>query len=193
MTGGGGWTGSTGSTACCVCGGAAMLGAAGSTAGAFGAGASCTGASFTGAFGTGASCTGASTSSGAGALGSGATGAVVTTWSVSGLANAGATPPVSAVSEITTPEARTATTLRLKQNSSGALISASTPLDIKQQWRDHPPLLPCAAISPNAGPGPAVAAALLIHRWFARTVTADRRMLGRRVLHASRGPPCHTS
>jgi hypothetical protein len=56
VSGGGG--GSIGSTACCVCGGgAATLGAAGRIAGAFGAGASCVGASAssgTCAFGSGA-------------------------------------------------------------------------------------------------------------------------------------------
>jgi hypothetical protein len=63
VTGGGG--GSTGSTASCVCGGgAATLGAAGRIAGAFGAG---------------ASCVGASASSGTCAFGSGAGAVVVTT------------------------------------------------------------------------------------------------------------------
>jgi hypothetical protein len=62
-TGGGGATGSTGSTACCVCGGASKLGAAGRIAGAFG----------------GACCAGASVSSATGTFGSGAGAVVVTT------------------------------------------------------------------------------------------------------------------
>ena len=60
---------------------------------------------------------------GAGAMVAGAQGG----GSNSGLANAGAIPPVSAVREITTPDARTATTLRLEQISNGALICATTP------------------------------------------------------------------
>jgi hypothetical protein len=104
--------GADGSTACCVCGGASTIGAAGGVADAFG----------------GACCAGASVSSGAWTFGSGAGAVVVTTWSVSGLANAGVTPPVSAVREITTPVAKTATTLRLEQISSGAPMCASTPL-----------------------------------------------------------------
>ena len=96
--------GAGGATACCVCGGDSMLGAAGSGAGAFG----------------GASGGGAWVASVTGTFGSGAGAVVVTTVSVSGLANAGAIPPVSAVREITTPDARTATTLRLEQISSGA-------------------------------------------------------------------------
>jgi hypothetical protein len=105
--------GATGSIACCVCCcvcGGDSTGAAGAMAGAFG----------------GACAAGASVSSATGALGSGAA-VVVMTGSVSGLANAGATPPVSAVSEITTPVARTATTPRFEQISSGAPICASTP------------------------------------------------------------------
>ena len=107
--------GATGSIACCVCCcvcGGDSTGAAGAMAGAFG----------------GACGAGASVSSATGAFGSGAGAVVVTTGSVSGFANAGATPPVSAVREITTPVARTATTLRLEQISSGAPICASTPL-----------------------------------------------------------------
>src|ERR1700720_1121482 len=96
--------GAGGATACCVCGGDSMLGAAGSGAGAFG----------------GASGGGAWVASVTGTFGSGAGAVVVTTVSVSGLANAGAIPPVSAVREITTPDARTATTLRLAQIPSGA-------------------------------------------------------------------------
>ena len=51
------------------------------------------------------------------------TGAVVvtgTTGSVPGSANAGAIPPVSAVREMTTPDAKTAQTVRLRQISNGA-------------------------------------------------------------------------
>jgi hypothetical protein len=107
--------GATGSTTCgvgcCVCG-AGSTGAAGATAGAFG----------------GACGAGASVSSATGAFGSGAAAVVVMTGSVSGLANAGATPPVRAVREITTPVAKTATTPRFEQISSGAPICASTPL-----------------------------------------------------------------
>jgi hypothetical protein len=128
--GGGGWT------ACCVCGGASTLGATGNGAGAFGGG---------------ASCDGASTSTGACTFGSGAGTVVVTTGSVFGLAYAGAIPPVSAVREITTPDAKTATTLRLEQNSSGALICASTPLTSRSVAVSSP-LLPCAANPPTLGP-----------------------------------------
>jgi len=107
--------GATGSTTCCVgccvCG-AGSTGAAGAKAGAFG----------------GACGAGGSVSSTTGAFGSGAAAVVVITGSVSGLANAGATPPVKAVREITTPVARTATTPRFEQISSGAPICASTPL-----------------------------------------------------------------
>jgi hypothetical protein len=81
-----------------------MLGGAGGGAGAFG----------------GASADGASVSSVTCTFGSGAGTVVVTTGSVPGLANAGAIPPVSAAREITNPDARTATTLRLGQISSGA-------------------------------------------------------------------------
>jgi hypothetical protein len=135
--------GASGSTACCVRGGDSTLGAAGSVTGAFG----------------GASCDGASVASGAATFGSGAGTVVVTTVSVSGLANAGAIPPVSAVREITTPDARTATTLRLEQISSGAPMCSDSSY-LAEQRRFDPPLLPTAAISPNAGPGPAAAAAL---------------------------------
>jgi hypothetical protein len=103
-------TGATGGAgACCVCGGDSMLGGAGGGAGSFG----------------GASADGASVPSVTCTFGSGAGTVVVTTevvseGSVPGFANAGAIPPVSAAREITTPDARTATTLRLEQISSGA-------------------------------------------------------------------------
>jgi hypothetical protein len=113
----------------CDVGGAATCGAAESTAGAggftvvvgvTGATGAAGGAGGAGAFG-GASADGASVSSVACAFGSGAgTVVVVTEGSVPGFANAGAIPPVSAVREITNPDARTATTLRLEQISSGA-------------------------------------------------------------------------
>ena len=67
-----------------------------------------------------------------------------------GFANAGAIPPVSAVREMTTPDARTATTPRLEQNSIGARIVHSTPSGLKERRGSPPP--PCAATkSPNAG------------------------------------------
>jgi hypothetical protein len=131
VTGGGG-----GSTACCVCGGASTLGATGSGAGAFGGG---------------TSCDGASTAAGACTFGSGAGAVVVTTGSVFGLANAGAIPPVSAVREITTPDARTATTLRLEQNSCGALICASTPLT-SRRVADCSATAAMRSLSPTLGP-----------------------------------------
>lgn len=78
-------------------------------------GASTLGGVCTGAFGGGA-CVGASAAvvcSGATTSGSGAGTVVVgTTGSVGGLAKAGATPPVRAVREMTTPNASPATTLR---------------------------------------------------------------------------------
>jgi hypothetical protein len=55
-------------------------------------------------------------------VGSGAIVVVGTTGSVPGSANAGAIPPVSAVSEMTTPDASTAQTVRLRQISNGARI-----------------------------------------------------------------------
>jgi hypothetical protein len=101
--------GAGGASACCVCGGDSMLGGAGGGAGAFG----------------GTSADGAAVSSVTCTFGSGAATVVVATGvvsegSVPGFANAGAIPPVSAVREITNPDARTATTLRLEQISSGA-------------------------------------------------------------------------
>jgi hypothetical protein len=96
-----------------VWGGASTLGAAGSVTGAFG-GASRTGASCT----TGAS---AAFVGGADASGSGtATVVVGPEGSVSGFAYAGATPPVSAVREITRPDARVAKAVRFEHNSPGA-------------------------------------------------------------------------
>jgi hypothetical protein len=159
--------GAGGSTACSVCGGASTLGAVGSVAGA--------------------SCDGASVSSGAWTFGSGAETAVVMTWSVSGLANAGAIPPVSAAREITTPDARTATTLRLEQISSGAPMCASTPLT-SRSVAFPPPLLPSQPAPPTLGlvqqlprrlgcgnVAVAPSSTQKIHRWFGRTVTAGRR------------------
>jgi hypothetical protein len=93
---------------------------------------------------------------------------------VSGFANAGAIPPVSAVREITTPDARTATTLRLAQISNGALICASTPF-ASRSMAISPAVAAIRGISPNAGPDPAGAAALMIHRWFGKSVTAANR------------------
>jgi hypothetical protein len=96
--------GAGGASACCVCGGDSMLGGAGGGAGAFG----------------GTSADGAAVSFGSGAGAVVVTTGVVSEGSVPGFANAGAIPPVSAVREITNPDARTATTLRLEQISSGA-------------------------------------------------------------------------
>jgi hypothetical protein len=80
-----------------------------------GAGATADGMSATVGFSTGA-CFVAST------VGCGATVVVGPTGSVPGFAKAGATPPVSAVSEMTTPVAKTAQTVRLRQISNGAPI-----------------------------------------------------------------------
>ena len=162
VTGGGG-----GSTACSVCGGASTLGAAAGVAGA--------------------SCDGASVSSGAWTFGSGAETVVVMTWSVSGLANAGAIPPVSAVRDITTPDARTATTLRLEQISSGAPMCASTPLTSRSMAvssalppsQPAPPTLGLVQQLPRrlgcGNVAVATSSTQKIHRWFGRTVTAGRR------------------
>jgi hypothetical protein len=79
-----------------------------------------TGTWVCGACGASAGASGATSSSGAVASGSGATTVVVTALSSPGWANAGAMPPVSAVREITTPDASTATTPRFEQISMGA-------------------------------------------------------------------------
>ncbi|WP_239591635.1 hypothetical protein [Mycolicibacterium tusciae] len=89
---------STGAGAC-VTGGACVTAGAGASAGACGA---------------------TSTGSGAETSGAGATTVVVGPLSSPGAAMAGAIPPVSAVRQITTPVARTATTPRFEQNSRGA-------------------------------------------------------------------------
>ncbi|BDX31507.1 hypothetical protein TUM20985_20540 [Mycobacterium antarcticum] len=66
-----------------------------------------------GAVAAGAVSTGASVTTGASTTGSGAIVVVGRTGSSPGLAKAGATPPVSAVSEMTIPDANTAHTVRL--------------------------------------------------------------------------------
>ncbi|MGZ5390522.1 MAG: hypothetical protein ACXWD3_01365 [Mycobacterium sp.] len=107
----------------------ASLGSAGATVVTGGATVvvgACTGACVSGAVSTSAgagasagACGAASTGSGADTSGAGATTVVVSLPSP-GWARAGAIPPVSAVSEITMPDARTATTPRFEQNSRGA-------------------------------------------------------------------------
>ena len=104
VTGGGG--GGV-STDCGVCGGASTLWVGGA----------CGARTWDGG--------GASTCSDADAFGAGAAVVVVVTWSVVGLANAGVMPPVSAVSEITAPDASTTTALRVEQVLSGAPMCAS--------------------------------------------------------------------
>jgi hypothetical protein len=87
------------------------------------------------------SCSGADCSG----SGSGATTVVVGEEWLSGLANAGATPPVNAVREMTTPDASTATTPRLEQNSIGAPIvhlllwSQGASQFATAAMRSHPP------------------------------------------------------
>jgi hypothetical protein len=95
-------TGGGASTVCCTVGTTTGAGATGD------------GMSATVGFSTGASVT---VTGGAGTIV-----VVGTTGSSPGLANAGAMPPVSAVMEMTTPDASTAQTVRLRQNSNGAPI-----------------------------------------------------------------------
>jgi hypothetical protein len=127
-------------------GGAALVAAAvggagradvttGSGAGATGSGARVCGGASTVCWTVGTTTGGASTDDGICAavdcstgawvtatVGSGAIVVVGTTGSVPGSANAGAIPPVSAVREMTTPDASTAQTVRLRQISNGARI-----------------------------------------------------------------------
>jgi hypothetical protein len=119
-----------------------------------------------GAAGSGACASGdgASASSVTCTFGSGAGTVVVTTGSVPGFANAGAIPPVSAVREITTPDARTATMLRLEQISSGA------PMCVDSSY-----LVPRCIACGNVRCGNVAVApssTQRINRWFDRTVTA---------------------
>ena len=95
-----------GSAGACVCGACSTTGGDCGICGATAVGTS------TGACGATTSGSGAVTS------GSGATTVVVTPESSPGWANAGAIPPVSAVKEMTTPDANTATTPRFEQSSS---------------------------------------------------------------------------
>src|SRR5262245_15885076 len=81
---------------------------------------------------------------------------------LSGLANAGATPPPSALKEMTAPEANTATVRRQEQVLTGVRMWISTPLVSAEggDYRHH-----CfAAISPDTGNGPAGAAVLSVGR-----------------------------
>jgi hypothetical protein len=118
-----------------------------------GAGATADGMSATVGFSTGASVTATG--------GSGAIVVVGTTGSSPGLANAGATPPVSAVSEITTPDASTAQTVRLRQIFNGApivqpLLTISPPTLVADQWpfRHYPLRHRCEGgfVTPSDGP-----------------------------------------
>jgi len=119
--------GSAGSTL--VTGGATAVDGDSTVAWVFGAGAWVAGACCVAgacgicgatAVGTSTGACGATTSgSGAVTSGAGATTVVVAPESPPGWANAGAIPPVSAVKEMTTPDANTATTPRFEQSSSG--------------------------------------------------------------------------
>ena len=112
----------------------------------------------------------ASTGSGAETSGAGATTVVVSLPSP-GWARAGAIPPVSAVSEITMPDARTATTPRFEQNSRGAPTSIDS---FSPKERHCGPQL-CQGCHPRLMIAWNRSSRLLrsqkVHRWFDRGVT----------------------
>ena len=113
-----------------------------------------------GSFGcsAGACCSGATGGASGATTSVGMIGMTGSPWSP-GLARAGATPPVSAVIEITTPDANTATTLRREQVVRGVRMGVSTPL-VSDREAGSPPPLQCSH-PPDTGNGPAGAAVLL--------------------------------
>jgi hypothetical protein len=126
--------GSAGATV--VTGGATVVGGASTVASAV-AVAVAAGRGTCGTAGAGASAGACGASStGAVSSGSGAITVVVASVPSPGWASAGAIPPVSAVREITMPDASTATTPRFEQISSG-VPTFTTPSVIKERVADH--------------------------------------------------------